>query len=306
MAGKWWVRAAVAPVLAMGVVAGAWHLGTTRMEAELATWRQAREAEGWRIRHAPPTRAGFPLHAELHLRDLVLDTPSRLGWQAEQVTLRLGVSDWRAVHIALAGAQGLRHARGVTPVAAEGLRLRTQLANGETTLAADRFLAEGVSAGMLTGRFAGNQLELAAATLDMPGLPFVEAAALDARVNTPLHTTAAQWQAAGGQLRVERLEFRSGNVLAQFTGQFSLDRALQPEGHGGLTVTNASEAVGVLSNAGLISGDMVRPLRALVALTSRVPPEGGPPRLDLPIELRNRRLLAARMPLLSFPALDWQ
>jgi hypothetical protein len=62
----------------------------------------------------------------------------------------------------------------------------------------------------------------------------------------------------------------------------------------------------VLSNAGLISGDMLRPLRALVAFTARVPPEGGPPRLDVPIELRNRRLLAARMPLLAFPELDWR
>lgn len=306
MAGKWWVRAAVAPVLAMGLLAGAWHLATSRMEAELATWREARVADGWRIRHAPPTRTGFPLHAELRLRDLVLDAPSRLGWQAERVTLRLGITDLGAVHVEVAGAQGLRHAMGVTPVAAEGLRLRARLTDGETSLAADHFRAEGIAAGAVSGRLVGSQLELGAATLEVPGLPPFQAAALEARVNIPLHATAAQWQAAGGQLRVDRLEFRSGNVLAQFSGQFSLDPALQPEGHGGLSVTNASEAVGVLSDAGLISGDMVRPLRALVALTSRVPPEGGPPRLDVPIELRNRRLMAARMPMLSLPALDWR
>jgi hypothetical protein len=37
-----------------------------------------------------------------------------------------------------------------------------------------------------------------------------------------------------------------------------------------------------------------------------VPAEGGSPQLDLPIELRNQRLVAARMPLLVLPALDWR
>ena len=300
------MRATVAPVLVMGAVAGAWLLATSRMETELAAWRAARLAEGWRIQHAPPVRAGFPLHAELRLGDVVVDTPSRLGWQAGQVTLRVGVTDWGAAHVVLAGEQALRHATGVTPVLAEGLRLRARLADGGTTLSADRLAAEGFDASAVTASLDGPRVELVAATLSAPGLPPVEAAALEARVNVPLHATAAQWQAAGGQLRVDRLEFRSGGVLAQFSGQFSLDRALQPEGYGGLSVTNAAEAVGVLSNAGFISADMARPLRALVMLTSRVPPEGGPPRLDVPIELRNRRLIAARMPLLSFPALDWR
>ncbi len=296
----------MAAVLVVGLVGAGWHFATTRMEAELATWRQAREAEGWRIRHAPPERAGFPLNAALRLRDVVVDTPSRLGWQADRVTLRLGVADLAAAHVEVAGAQGLRHASGVTPVFAEGLRLRTLLADGTTTAAADRLSAEGFSAQAVTGLLSDLQLELAAARLEAPGLPPVEDAALAARVNLPLHATAAQWQEAGGQLRVDRLEFRSGNVQAQFSGQFSLDRALQPEGYGGLSVTNASDAVAVLSSAGLISNDLVRPLRVLVTFSSRVPPEGGPPRLDVPIELRNRRLIAARMPLVSFPPLDWR
>jgi len=305
------VRAAVAPVLAVGVVAGVWHLATTRMEAELAAWRQAREAEGWRIRHAPPERRGFPLAAELRLRDVVVDAPSRLGWEAGRVTLRLSPLHWNEARVALAGGQGLRHAMGVTPVVAEGLRLQVRLSDGETALAADSLAAQGVGmAGVaaegVAGRLAGLALVLSAARLALPGMPPVEEAAVEARVNIPLRGTAAEWQAAGGQLRVDRLEARSGQVQAQFSGQFSLDRALQPEGYGGLSVSNPAAAVGSLAEAGFVSADMVRPLRALVLLTARVPPEGGPPRLDVPIELRNRRLIAARMPLLTLPPLDWR
>lgn len=300
------MRAAVAPVVAVGLVAGAWSLAIARMEAELTAWRQAREAEGWRIRHAPPARAGFPLHAELHLRDVVVDTPSRLGWEAEAVSLRLSLTEWGVARAKLAGAQGLRHANGVTPVRAEGLRLSTRLADGRTEVVAAALAAPGARARSVTGRIEGGVLALEAARLEVAGLPVVEDTALEARVNQPLRGTAAQWQAAGGQLRVDRLEFRSGRVQAQFSGQFNLDRTLQPEGYGGLSVTNAGEAVGVLSEAGLVSADMARPLRALVALTSRIPPEGGPPRLDLPIEVRNRRLFAARMPLVSLPPLDWR
>jgi hypothetical protein len=306
MAGKWWVRAAVAPVLMVGLVAGAWHLATSRLETEFNAWRQAREAEGWRIRHAPPTRGGFPFQAELYLRDVVVDAPSRLGWQAGHVALRLGVMPWGVLRADFAGAQALRHAGGVTPVHAEGLRLSARLPYAGMDVAADHLALPGMAAETVSGRIEGGRLELAAARVEAAGLPPVEQAGIEARVNIPLQGTAAQWQAAGGQLRVDRLEFRSGRVEAQFSGQFNLDRALQPEGYGGLSVTHAAEAVGTLSEAGLVSPDMVGPLRALVMLTSRIPPEGGPPRLDVPIELRNRRLMAARMPLVSFPALDWR
>lgn len=306
MAGKWWIRAAVLPVLVVVGVVGAWHLAICRMEDELSAWRAARQAEGWRVAHGPPTRAGFPLRAELRLGAIAVEAPFGLGWQAERATLRYGFADIAALHVLLEGRQALRHGGGATPVEADGLVLRAMLATPELYLEALRLRARNVALSGITGRLTEGTAQLSAGTVQAPGLPGVQDAALDVRVNTPLTTTASAWRAAGGQLRVDRLEFRSGNVRADFTGQLGLDRALQPEGYGGLSVTNAAEAIGVLSAAGLISNDLVRPLRAVVAMTSRVPVEGGPPRLDVPIELRNRRLIAARMPLLVLPALDWR
>lgn len=306
MAGKWWLRATFAVLVALGLAAGAWHLVTTRMEAELATWREARLAEGWRIRHAPPVRMGFPLHATLRLGEVVLETPARLGWQADVVTLRLDLTEWGVVRTHLAGAQALRHASGVTPVQAEALELRTRLADGITELAAARLALPGLEAREVAGRLAGQGVRLLAGRIEVPGLPPLEAAALEARVNPPPTASAAEWQAAGGQLHVDRMEFRSGRVVTLFTGTLNLDRALQPEGRGTLSVTHPAEAVGALSEAGLVSADLVRPLRAMVLLAARIPPEGGAPRLDLPVEIRNRRVMAARMPLATLPALDWR
>jgi hypothetical protein len=306
MAGKWLFRAAVLPVLVVVGAVGAWYFAVGRMEAELSDWRTARQAEGWRITHGAPVRAGFPLHAKLRLGAVTVEAPSGLGWQAEEATLRYGITDIAAVHLLLEGRQALRHAGGVSPVQADGLSLRVMLATPELYMEALRLRAQNVALSGVTGRLTNATAQFTAATVQAPGLPGVEDAAVEARVNTPLATTASAWQAAGGQLRVDRMEFRTGTVRAEFTGQFGLDRALQPEGYGGLSVTNAAEAIGMLSSAGLISRDMVPPLRAVVAMTSRVPVEGGAPRLDLPIEVRNRRLIAARMPLLILPPLDWR
>jgi hypothetical protein len=40
-------------------------------------------------------------------------------------------------------------------------------------------------------------------------------------------------------------------------------------------------------------------------LSARVPPEGGPPRVELPLELRGRRLTMARIPLGVMPPVEW-
>jgi hypothetical protein len=57
--------------------------------------------------------------------------------------------------------------------------------------------------------------------------------------------------------------------------------------------------------AGLIAPSMVGALRAGLLLSARVPPEGGPPRVELPLELRARRVTMARIPLGSVPPIEW-
>ncbi|MCU0946479.1 MAG: DUF2125 domain-containing protein, partial [Rubritepida sp.] len=99
---------------------------------------------------------------------------------------------------------------------------------------------------------------------------------------------------------------RSGAATAELSGRFRLDAALQPEGQGALRIGNAPAAVTALTEAGIIPPAVAPALRAAIAFSARPPPEGGPPRLELPLELRNRRLGAPRLPLLTLPELDWR
>ena len=94
--------------------------------------------------------------------------------------------------------------------------------------------------------------------------------------------------------------------MANLTATLTLDPALQPEGRGNLQLTGAQEAVTLLAQAGVIAPGQVGLLRTVLGLASRVPPEGGPPRLDAPLELRNRRLTAARLPITTLPAIEWR
>ena len=122
----------------------------------------------------------------------------------------------------------------------------------------------------------------------------------------PPAATAAAWRQMGGALSIERAELRTGDVFALLTATLTLDAALQPEGRGNLIVSGVQEAVTTLASVGLIAPNLVPTLRTVLGLAARVPPEGGPPRVEMPLELRGRRLTAARLPVGIIPAIDWR
>lgn len=306
MARKWWTALVVLPFLAAALLVGAWHLAVTRMEAGLTAWAEAKRAEGWTLRHDPPQRAGFPWAAELLIPGLVLETPARLGWESERVTLRLALTDPFHAQAEFTGRQALRSAGAAAPVQAEALALRAPILGGETRLSAEQLSLPGLSLSALEAHLGAGTLRAEARNLTWPGLPPFEEPRLMARVSTPWRGSAAEWRAAQGQLRVDELTARSGQVAVRLEAQLGLDAQLQPEGNGRLVVTNPTDAINVLTRAGVIPTNMVPTLRAVLAISARPPAEGGAPRLDVPLELRNRRLGAGRIPWLVLPPLDWR
>ena len=76
-----------------------------------------------------------------------------------------------------------------------------------------------------------------------------------------------------------------GEAVAQLRATLTLDAQLQPEGRGTLTLVGVQEGLNAMTNAGLIAPSMVGALRAGLMLSARVPPEGGPPRVELPLPL---------------------
>jgi hypothetical protein len=306
MARKWWTALVVLPLLAAALLLGGWHVAITRMEAGLAAWAEAKRAEGWTLRHDPPQRAGFPWAAELLIPGLVLETPARLGWESERVRLRLAVADPFHATADFTGRQALRSAGTAAPVQAEALALRAPILGGETRLSAERLALPGLAVAALDAHLGPGTLRAEARTLTWPGLPVFEEPRITARLSTPWRGSAAEWRAAQGALRVDEFTARSGEVAVRLEAQLQLDAQLQPEGNGRLVVTNPAEALGVLTRAGVVPANMVPTLRAVLAISARPPAEGGAPRLDLPIELRNRRLGAGRIPWLVLPPLDWR
>jgi hypothetical protein len=306
MARKWWTALVVLPLLGAALLVGAWHLALDRMESGLTAWAEARRAEGWVLRHDPPQRAGFPFAAELLIQGLVLDTPARLGWESERVTLRLAVTDPLHATLEFAGRQALRSGGVAAPVQAEALLVRAPILGGETRLSAERLSLPGLSLAALEAHLGVGTLRAEARSLTWPGLPAFEDPRLMARVSTPWRGSAAEWRAAQGALSVDEFTARSGQVSVRLEAQLQLDAQLQPEGNGRLVVTNPAEALGVLTRAGMVPTTMVPTLRAVLAISARPPAEGGPPRLDVPLALRNRRLGAGRIPWLVLPPLDWR
>jgi hypothetical protein len=303
MAGKWWRRGALGVLLAGCAGAGLWYAATLLMAARFEDWAAARRAEGWRVEHASVARAALHWGPALHLDGLLVETPAGLGWQAERVALRLTTT---ALHVVPSGAQAARVPGGRAPLDADGLSLAAPLTGGPARLVARRIVAPGFGLEGLAGTVAGGALDVTATRLALGTLPPFDQAALAARIAPLPETTAAAWRAAGGRAEIERLELRNGAAALRVAGRLGLDAALQPEGTATLTVTDAPAALALLTDAGWLAPGMAAGLRAVAMLAARPDPAGGPPRLELPLELRNRRLGTARLPLVTIPPIDWR
>ncbi|UPY37951.1 DUF2125 domain-containing protein [Sediminicoccus sp. KRV36] len=311
MARKWWALFLLALILAAGGLYWTWHEATLRLEAELARWSEARRAEGWQVAHARPERTGFPLGAALKLDGLALRAPNGVGWQSERATLGLFAQDHRQLRLELTGAQQLIHPRGAMPVQSRFLTVRLRLDGQGGTLEGEGLrLGEGLELRRLAVNIFGTDFDLRGegivASGVSPGLSRVDSLQLSGRLTHPPGSSAAAWRAAGGTLNIGHGELRMGDVAAQLRATITLDAQLQPEGRGNLTIIGVQEGVNALVAAGLLAPNMAGGLRTVLSLAARVPAEGGPARVELPLELRNRRVTLARIPLGIFPPLDWR
>jgi hypothetical protein len=204
--------------------------------------------------------------------------------------------------------RGLRGPGGVVPVTAASLEGRVALDGAEGLLLGEAVRVGGSELGRLSLRLRPGQFDLTTDALrlaELGGLR-LEGARVTGRLNPWPVGTARQWRDAGGTLLIEQMELRQGATLASLNGGLALDAQLQPEGRGQVQLTAPGEAVRLLAEAGLVPPAVAGPLRALAGFGARSPAEGGPPRLDIVLELRNRRLTAGRLPVATLPALEWR
>lgn len=306
MARKWWAFLLFALILAGGGLYWTWQEATRRLEVELARWSEARRAEGWQLAHAPPVRAGFPLGAVLNLSGLSVRAPNGMGWQSAEATLGLFPQDHRQLRLELTGAQHFLLPGGAMPVQSRSLVARLRLDGQGGTLEGDGLrLGEELAVQGLAVNLFGTDFDIRAAGLVPARLPRLDSFQITGKLNVPPGLSPSAWRAAGGALSIGHAEARAGEAVMQLRATLTLDAQLQPEGRGTLTLVGVQEGLNAVVAAGLVAPNMVGALRAGLLLSARVPPEGGPPRVELPLELRNRRLTMARIPLTTFAPIEW-
>jgi hypothetical protein len=319
--------AIVGVLLGLAVLADtvAWWWAAGRIEAEAAAWQVARRAEGYSVTTGTPSRAGWPLRAELLLPGVTFGTgepgsATAVTWRADQ--LRLVYAPWHPWQVAavLDGPQSLQlgQAPPVTVLAAHFDVLIPLDAAGQAAgvVAEAHGLTLPVGGSSLAAetvwlRLQPMDAQLSAQSVTLPAktLPFggsIASLNLRARSTVPMPpgkdpaAVLAAWHDAGGKLVVDDVALKWGPLDAAGTATLGLDDALQPAGNGTLRLTGYAEVIEALVRSGAISRSQARVAGTLLGLMSRTEP-GQPPSVELPLVLRDRLLSTGAMPLLKLP-----
>ena len=317
--------AAVAIVLTIdGVI---WWLATARIATEVATWEQARRAEGNVVLTGPQSRAGWPFQAELILPMVTLATdtpgqPDAAAWQADKV--RIVYSPWHptTVDVLVDGKQTIRFG-GAPPVAlvVDPLDAHIPLdASGQAqgVVIRARAIAVPLAGGpvridALSVRVRQDDAFVSATAATLPGrsLPFggtIQSLDLHARFTGPIPAlrdpaaALAAWRDGGQRLLVDDLALRWGPLDVRGHASLGLDQALQPEGSGNIQLTGYAEVIEALARSGAVTRNDARVATTLLSLMAR-PGAGETAEADLPLTLKDRTLSVGAIPLLRLPAL---
>lgn len=332
-------------LVALGAAAHglAWRWATGALAVGVSDWVTQRRAEGWRIDHGVPERGGWPLVARLSVPAVSLAPPEGPVLDSTRLVLQLALPRLDLLTMLFEGPQALRLGATTIPFAAARLAAELQLEPGAPPRAL-RVTAQALEALLPEGPVAVRQARLsvtpaapplphgaaaaaepallvafAAADAILPASPLasafgrrIDAATLDAVLAGPLpppappEVAAMAWRDAGGALEITSLALRWGALAGEARLVLALDRALQPAGTGTLRLDGAAAAIEALARAGLVAPGAARTAQGVVALLARRPPEGGPPRVEMPLALANGTLSAAGLPLARLAPIAWR
>ncbi len=149
-----------AAVLVLVVIAGhtlLWRWAEQRLREGFDGWAQERRAAGWSVQVGEPVESGWPLAAQLVVKQVAVeggqnDLPGGFAWTAERITLSIGLLRPRLLTVVPDGAQSLRVGSWpAIPYKADALRVEVPLEPGMPARAADLF-GSGLRAGVPAGR----------------------------------------------------------------------------------------------------------------------------------------------------------
>jgi hypothetical protein len=180
--------------------------------------------------------------------------------------------------------------------------------------------ASGLMIGLLTGQIVvgtATTLTLNAEAIDLPAEmnwalgPHISSVAVDATVRGgpppagPLPVMLEAWRDAGGAVDVTHFALGWGPLGVAATGHARFDEHLQPAGTADLHVIGYAKALDALAKQHVMSKDAAMAATAVLTLMSRVPQDGGAPEVQVPLTLRDRKVLMGKTPLVRVPEVVW-
>jgi hypothetical protein len=114
----------------------------------------------------------------------------------------------------------------------------------------------------------------------------------------------AAWRDADGALALDSLALTWGPLTLQAAATMTLDAALQPAGSATARLAGFGPTLDRLVASGLVGRGQAAIARIALTAASR-PAEGGERVVEIPLQLEDRLLTAARMPLVRLPPIIW-
>ena len=330
------VGVGLAVCLAAAHTAG-WFWAERTLRRGVAEWIAAQRAQGLTLATGGAHSAGWPLAVRMELPDIVAG-PGGIPGGAVLRTARasVGVSLLEPGLLRVTLPQPLRLALPgspeITARAAEWhvdvpLRQPDRATMDATGWRADWTLGSGAPqtlAAELVHLLAvpdalDTHLTLSAQAIDLPApqpgkaLPLgrrLASVSGDATLHGPLPDTGsaaalAGWRDLGGRLTISRGAFGYGPLGVLGNGSVTLDAALQPAAAAELHVLGAAATLDALTQAHALGANAAVAAKAVLALLTRTPADGGAPVVDVPLRLRDRILSLAGYPLARLRPVVW-
>lgn len=330
---------------ALAIHALAWRWVGGRLEDGLRAWAQAQRAAGWRVQYDRPERGGWPFAVTLTAPQFHISGPASvvegdLEWVVPRLVLRVSLPRFDRLVAEPRGPQRVRFGEQEIPFAADRLEFVVPFEPGASVRQMD-VTAERVRAGLPDGPAELRELQmrletrssatdaepalavtLMASDLDLPpGLlqaaPVaalgwrIAALSLDGSLSGPiafsdsLAARAEAWREGGGSFELREVALRWGPVEGTVRMTLTLDEAMQPMGAGQVQLVGAADAVHALVAAGAVAPRVGHAATLAIGVLAQRPEGGGPPRLDLPVTLEERRLAIGPIRLMRFAPITW-
>ena len=319
------------PIMLAAAYGAWWQILADRWRTGLEAWVGRVGAAGWIVSTGTVNVSGFPGTLRLALYEPKAADAAGNGWAGPPMTLMVSPFDPLDPRFAVPGHQIVTLASHA-PVEIEAATLE-----GQVTIR-----GHGPVAITLTGaKLASQDMTLEGLTLDARGSPppaegqiatplvatiGIDRLTLPETLRLPLDRTVAAahaairlrgtvprgqpatalaaWRDGGGTVEIDSLDINWPPLVAAGNATVALDKDLQPELAGAMTMRGADKAIDRAAAAGMLTPNAATLGKLYVGAAGK-PVADGTFEVTLPLSLQNRSLSVGPVPLVQLPEIEW-